>query len=128
MLYKYFCLTFGCVAWKSRQVEQFLIAFIMSLLKVTQHINSHASNWVFGIPTWFMCSCLRTHSCREAGLMTLLLFIVIPSITAISTWNGQYDLISALTTVLVDDNPIIIYALSAFNRLSTYVVCLISSA
>ena len=62
----------------------FLIAFSMSLLILTQFTDSMAM--------LLMSSSSRAHLCREAGIIILLCFITIPSITAVSSQNGKYGL------------------------------------
>ena len=75
----------------------------------------------------FMCSCSSTHLCRDAGVI-LLPFIVILSMTAMLSLNGQYGCNSSLSSVLLDGHACIIQGVKSFRLLLSCITCLVSSA
>ena len=71
--------------WYPRQVEQCLTDFSISAF-----IFTHAGNLVFSIPTWLLCSCFNICIHNWDGIITLLPFIVTPSIMTNSCLMGQF--------------------------------------
>ena len=69
-------LSFGCVAWKSKQEGQFFTISSMSAFMLIQQMDSCASSLVFSGAMWFRCSCFSTLSCSDAGIIILLPVIV----------------------------------------------------
>ena len=76
-----------------------------------------------------MCSCSMAICCKEAGVIILLPFINIPSVTDVSSQNDQNCCILSLTSVLVYGHSFIMYAASVFTlslALIVYLICLLS--
>ena len=79
---------YGCTAWNEGKQGSFLIAFSVSQFMSIKYIESHAYSLIFSIPISLTCTCLSAHLCRDAGIMIPLLFITIPSVTALTSLNS----------------------------------------
>ena len=67
-----------------------IITFItsISVFKLIQYINSHASMLVFAMPIWLICSWFIAFYCSVAGMIILPL-MAIPSMITILSLNDQ---------------------------------------
>ena len=75
-------------------------------------MKSHANRHVFSIPMWLLWSCSKAY-CKKGVCTTILLpCSVILSITARSLWTVQYGYMYNPPSTLVNDQPLMIYAIS----------------
>ena len=121
-------LSLGCVAWKSRHVEQFLTMCSMPVFMLIQKMDLYTHSLIFSMPIWFMCSWFSTFPWNAAGIIILLFFMAILSIIAIWSLNYQYDCSSFCTSALVDGQPYNTYSDHMLQCSSSIVIDIISSA
>ena len=66
------CLSSSCMFWYFRQMEHCLTAFSISAFISTQYTDLCASNLVFLITMWLLCSCFNTVSASAVQMVLLL--------------------------------------------------------
>ena len=99
--------------------------FLVSSFILTQYVNLHARSFVFSIAMWLMCSLSSPCVFSISGIITCLAFMMIPSITAMSSLNDQYVLMSHCTWSLISGNPVMMYPFSQCKCSSHTVTCCI---
>ena len=87
-------LSFACIGWNSQHIGQFSIPFSSSLVMLIHYMHSHANSLAFSMLMWFTSSWFRVLCCRYVGIIILLFFFAIPSMSSL---NGQYGCNSFLT-------------------------------
>ena len=99
----------------------------VSLLILIHYMDSCANNLVFPMSIWLTCSWSRALYCRVAGILILLLFCAVPSVTAMLSLNDhdQYGCIFCWWPPMYHVSPQL--TCSLMWSLSC-VACLISSA
>ena len=78
-------LSFGCVAWNSRHIKQFSMAFSISIINIDQVYGFTCQKSSFFYIMQLVCSWSGIYCCKEADTVIPLLFITVPSVTAMSS-------------------------------------------
>ena len=84
----------------------------MSLLILTQYIDSHASSFAFLMPMWLTWSWCSACCFSTSGIIMCLPFMTITSMTARSSLYDQYGLMSRCSWSFVVGQPDIILFLT----------------
>ena len=105
-------LSFGCVCWNLRHVVKFFMLFSKSSFILTQYIDSCARSFGFSISILLVWSWSSASVFNISCIITCLPFIMIPSITAMSSLNDQYILISCGIWSLFSSHPTMMYPFS----------------
>ena len=109
---------------KHKTCSAIFIGFLISSFMLTQYIDSHARSF-FSVPLWLMWSWSSTCVLSTSDIITHLSFIMMPSISAMSSLNEQYALMSCCTWSLIYGHPAMMYPLSHCKCSSYAVTCYI---
>ena len=110
---------------KCKTCSAIFYEFLISSFILTQYLDSCARIFVFSIPMWLMWSWSSTCIFNTSGIITCLPFIMIPSITAMSSLNDQYILLYCCTWSLISGHPAMMYPSSHCKCWSCTVTCCI---
>ena len=100
---------------KCKTCSAIFLTFSTSSFMLTQYIDSSARSFVFSIPMWLIGVVVVPIFFSISGMITHLAFIMNPTITAMSSLNNQYILMSCCTWYLTSSHPAMIYPLNHYK-------------
>ena len=100
--------------------------FSMSAYIPTHYTDLHANILLFSVPMWLMFSYFNAFCCNVSGILYISVWMITSSITAMSSLNIHYVLMSHSNWSLLTGHPCMMYSFSHWRCFSWYVTYLSS--